>query len=272
MTSVPSYREQLHSQLKNRCARRPGYSLRAFARDLGYGPSQLSRVMNGKQHLSPASARLIAERLFDSQMDQEAFVARVEHESSPKDAVRVSARKRLETLEPEIQENDTVLLEQDAFVVISEWYHLPILDLMTLHDRPATPAAVAAFLGISKAEAGQAIERLIRLKLLKHENGRYAKTHGKLLVPSGGPNGGVRKFHRSMIEKGLRAIEGQSVERRYLSARTVAFAPKDLPKFKAAVDEFMRKLSELTHASRPKTKLYQVTTQMFDLDNREPVE
>jgi hypothetical protein len=40
-----SYRRTLHEELETRSARNPGYSLRAFARDLGIRHSRLSEVL-----------------------------------------------------------------------------------------------------------------------------------------------------------------------------------------------------------------------------------
>jgi uncharacterized protein (TIGR02147 family) len=259
--SVP-YRQQLQQKLAERCQRKPGYSLRAFARDLGYGAPQLSRVLNGKQHLSLPNAELLANRLFESETERAGFIAQVAYESTSKPTLKAAA---LEKLNRALTDGETHLVQQDAFTIISEWYHFPLLDLMTLHLAPQTPAAIGRYLGISAIEAKLAIERLIRVGLLKQEGKRLLKTHGKLTVPSGGPRAGIRRFHRSMIEKARDAIESQTVEERYLSARTIGLAPKDLPKLRAAVDDFMEKVAAISAASKPKSRIYQVNTQLFDL-------
>jgi uncharacterized protein (TIGR02147 family) len=266
MMNVSSYRQQLKSKLAERCARKPGYSLRAFARDLGYGPSQLSRVMNGKQHLSVATAQGVAERLFDSELDRDLFLARVEYEGATRESLKTAAFARLERLGSlQSDSEETLLLQEDAFHFISDWYHVPILSLMTLHLAPKTYTGISRYLGITHIEAKLAIERLMRLGMIKIEGDRWVKVHAKLMVPSGAPSQSIRKFHRKMIEKALEAIEGQSIEQRTLMGRTITLAPKDLPKFRAMIDDFSSKLGELSANSKPRSKVYQVNVQMFDL-------
>ena len=107
---------------------------------------------------------------------------------------------------------------------------------------------------------------MVSLKLLRKEGAGWVHTHARLCVPTGKASGAVRKFHRSMIEKALQAIEGQDVERRHISGRTLGIAPKDFPKFRALVDDFLARASVLAAESKHRTKLYQFNVQMFDLD------
>jgi uncharacterized protein (TIGR02147 family) len=264
--SLPSYRSQLQDRFDQRKAARPAYSLRAFARDLGYGAPQLSRVINGKQHLSLATARSIADRLFDSEREREYFVAQVEFEAAQNEKAREAAQVKLERIQDREFGQETVMLAPEDFLVISDWYHVPILYLTGLQGAPATIAGIAKYLGIGKAETGQAVERMERLKLLRKEGAGWVHTHARLCVPSGKASGAVRKYHKSMIEKALSSVEGQDVERRYLSARTIGIAPKDLPKFRALVDDFLARASVLATENDHRTKLYQFNVQMFDLD------
>lgn len=263
---LPTYREQIQSRFEARKAKRPAYSMRAFARDLAYGAPQLSRVMSGKQHLSLANARTIADRLFESERERELFVAQVELDSANNERSRESAKLKLDRVRGREYGDETVVLPFEDFQVISDWYHLPILYMVSLKGAPTTHAGVAKYLGIGKAEAHDAVERLVRLDLIRtKKEGGWESTHKRLHVPSGKGHGAARKFHRSMIEKALQAIEGQEVERRYLSACTVNIAPKDLPKFRALVDDFLNRTTVLASESENRSSLYQINVQMFDL-------
>lgn len=59
----PSYQRWLVDELLERKTRNAGYSIRAFARDLGVNKSSLADVLAGKQHLSARSAQKVAEVL-----------------------------------------------------------------------------------------------------------------------------------------------------------------------------------------------------------------
>jgi uncharacterized protein (TIGR02147 family) len=268
-SSQLSYREQLKTRFDERKAKRPAYSMRAFARDLGYGAPQLSRVLGGKQHLSLANARTVADRVFESDRARELFVAQVELESAPSDRAREAAQAKLSRIRDREFGDETVVLQPEDFVIISEWYHLPILYLIPLRGAPTTTAGIAKYLGIGKAEASQAVERLERLGLIcksRKAEGGWETTHVRLQVPTDKLNAGIRKYQRSMIEKGLRAVDGQAPERRHLQASTIGIAPKDLPKYRALIDDFVGRVSALGLESRCFTKLYQINVQMFDLE------
>jgi uncharacterized protein (TIGR02147 family) len=264
----PSYREQIQSSFERRKAKRPAYSMRAFARDLDYGAPQLSRVMSGKQHLSLANARNIADRLFDSERERELFVAQVELESAATDRGRESAQVKMERLKSREFGDETVILQPEDFQVISDWYHLPILYMVSLRGAPTTASGIAKYLGIGKAEAHEAVERLERLGLIRKRatgEGGWETTHARLHVPTAKVSGAIRKFHRSMIEKALRLVDGVDNEQRYLSGRTITLAPKDLPKFHALIDDFLARASVLCAEGEHESKLYQINVQMFDL-------
>ncbi len=140
-------------------------------------------------------------------------------------------------------------------------YPRPVIEI-----RKVSTADGAVLAEVMAIQAELAIERLMRMGMLKRESDRWHKVHSNVVVPSGAPKTGVRKFHRSMICKALEAIEGQDIDRRYLSAYTIALAPKDLPKLKTSIDDFLKKVSELSARSRPKSRLYQMNVQLFDLE------
>ena len=56
-------REILSDALNERISINPGYSLRAFARDLGISPQLLSNVINGKRGMSADLATRIAGKI-----------------------------------------------------------------------------------------------------------------------------------------------------------------------------------------------------------------
>src|SRR5262245_40700147 len=53
----------LQQELARRCAKNPGYSLRAFSRALGLSPTVLSLVLSGKRPLSKKAVAKVVEVL-----------------------------------------------------------------------------------------------------------------------------------------------------------------------------------------------------------------
>lgn len=258
------YRDWIKNKLAERCSRNESYSLRAFARDLGFEVSQLSRVLNGKQQLSNASSRLVAEKLFEQPLDREIFLLLVEFETTKRPALRELALKKLEELQTQKTE---VPLQVEAFRVISEWYHVAILDLTWVKPTRSTPAQFAQALGITELEARLALERLEKLGLIERKGKRWVKTQARLTLPSGPSSQSVRKFHQQMIGKSLESVEGQSADRRYLRADTLSVRSQDLPKIRELIDEFSKSIRQFAHSPGDKDELYQFNMQLFSLIN-----
>ncbi len=257
------YRNTLRNKLTSALERNKRYSLRAFARDLDIDVGQLSRVLNGKENLSVESAQLVAGKLFATKKQQQAFVYMVELATAKKTETKTRILEALKGLDTR---NSTVVLLLDQFKLISEWYHIAILDLSSIVGQAITPRAVSRTLGISQTEAKLALERLMRLGLLTESEGRLQKTSRSLQVPeSRERDENVRRFHMQMIQKAYESVEGQDTARRYLIGKTLAIAEKDLTKVKALADQFFKKVAVLVQESDTPDRLYQLNVQLFDL-------
>ena len=61
---------------------------------------------------------------------------------------------------------------QDEFALISDWYHFAILGLAEIKSSKASPLWIAKRLGITHDEAKEAVDRLLRLRIIEVENGK----------------------------------------------------------------------------------------------------
>lgn len=260
-----SYQDILRNELARRCAENSNYSLRAFAKHLDVEPAQLSRVLNGKQNISPAMAQLIAEKLFKRGRDKDQFISLVELAVARNDRAKELALAKVRKLSPA---EPALQLQLDTFTIISEWYHFAILDLVGLHDFISTSEKIAAYLGITEIEAKLAIDRLMKLCLLENRDGRLVKTQAKIATTNGVPSSGLRKFHKQMILKAVDAIDSQSIDQRYLRTKTMSISRSELPKFIKLIEDFLDNVSKLVasaEAPQQKDALYQLNVQLFDL-------
>ena len=104
------YRVALANELTARTARNARYSLRSFARDLGVSVTALSDVLSGKRHFAVKNAYRVIEKLGWSPLQSEAFLQNIVAGVPPK------------------QTREEILLNDDLFRVISDWYYLVILN------------------------------------------------------------------------------------------------------------------------------------------------
>jgi uncharacterized protein (TIGR02147 family) len=263
----------LRSRLEDRCRANPRYSLRAFARDLGLAPSRVSEILNRKQGLSEPSARIISQKLGFSIREADYFASLV----LASDARSRKHRQRaMEELRNFTNAQPVHTLDMEAFQVISDWYHFAILELVQMPKCRHEAVWIARKLGISRFEAESAIQRLLKLELLRVENGQFIPTHNEVTTSNGVPSEAIRRFSRQILSKASESIDLQTVDERDLSTLTVGIDPALMPKFKEMIRKFRREFNALAVESAAKQKtrpseVYSLAVQFFRLSSKEVI-
>lgn len=161
MTTPVTYQDVLRDELDYRRSRNAGYSLRAFARDLGMAPSSLNEVLGGSKGVSLARARKVARRMGLRDDLRELFVlsARAQHARAAVD--REAAAKELEALgqreRPAIPMTETVV----------GWVTEAVLKLSEQRGADMRPASLASRLRVPAARVRFALRYLGRLGFLR---------------------------------------------------------------------------------------------------------
>jgi transcriptional regulator with XRE-family HTH domain len=254
--AVESIREILQRTLTERQGRHAAYSLRALARDLGVSHTYLSLVLSGKRRVPPARMLALCQCLGLDRVTTSRLVA---------EAVSLPKRPSRE-LSPRF-----VRMEIDRYKILSEWYHLAILDLTLVRGFQSDSRWVAGRLGITPRVAQAAVNRLLRLGLLRVECGRWMKTHVTIAFPRHAPSRPVRHFHQQMIAKSLEALQSNrpgDFEARDITGTTIPVDPSRLPAARHRIERFRRRL--LAFLSQGEcTRLYQLNVQLFPLTYEE---
>ena len=211
------------SKIKNQA-----YSIRAFAKKLGVSSGTLSQVLAGKRILAKKSVTSILNRLGASPLVQSKILKEPKTNSNPL----------------------ATLLAADQHFVLSEWYYLAILSLVRTKNFQPTPEHISARLGISKAVAKQAIERLERLNLLKRENGKLIRTQHAFKSSDGTSNGAIRKAHVDTIELAKKSMNEHPFDSADFSFITFSFHSDHLIEAKNKIREFQSEfLEQFSNAS-----------------------
>lgn len=256
------YRDFLSQEFSQRCKRNESYSLRAFARDLDFSIGSLSKVLLGKQGLSLQKAKQIALKLQLSDLEKEFFCNLVESRHA-----RAKAKRDLAIQKLGEETNQVADLSLDYFRIISDWHHYAILELTTVKSFQSNPAWIGKRLGISEADAKEAVSRLMRLELLeKNKKGKWVKTNGFLATPSGVAHRSLKNHHTQLLKKAETALHEQSVEERDFSNITFAMNAKNLDWAKEELKKFRRKLTQRLAQQTEKDRIYQLSMQLFAID------
>ncbi len=272
-TQDPSYpsglqsRELLKQVLLEKLKKNPSYSLRAAARDLGVTHGYLSLIVAGKKRLSFQRAIQFSQFLKMDEMRTAGFLRAVALESIKNPTCRSFLENSL-TGEDGTQAGEFATLELDRFRILSEWYHIAILDLTLLKQFKPDANWVAAELGITVEQVTHAVSRLERLGLLDVSEGKWTKAKVKLAVPATYSDRAVRDFHGQMIDKArnaLQSAEPQDFAAREISSATFAIDPIHMEQAKYKIEKFKREMIEFM-GNGECTALYQMNVQLFPLN------
>jgi uncharacterized protein (TIGR02147 family) len=257
------YRTFLKNALHEKSKEREGYSLRAFAEKLHISNSYLSEVLNSKKAFSVDLAFKVALKLDLTDLETQYFCLLVQIDQEKDPSFREEFQKRLNDLNPKRKSHD---LSVDLFKTISEWYHLPILELTYLPGFKGTPEYVAKKLGISKPEAELALKRLLRLELIeKDAKGKWRKAHNYLLSESSVPNSAFKQYHKQFLTKALESIDNQSPQERISATDVIAVDSKYLPEVDRLSQEFSAAVMRISEKSKIKDSVYALSVHFINL-------
>ena len=235
----------LKNDFINRRDKNASYSLRAFARDLGIGPTSLSDFFQGKRLLSPRNAKAVCERLMLSPIEQDRVLGQKE---KPKDG------------------NERIFIQEEKLRLISEWYYMAILNIAHTENNNSQVDHISARLGVGTPEIEQALNDLENLGLIKRKDGKLIRTKNPIGTTQDIPSAAIKKMHRSLLTKALATLDATHVREREFGATVMAINPKKLPQAKALLHEFRDKLA-LCLEKGPRKKVYVFNFQLFNLES-----
>lgn len=243
------FRLFLQGELVRRCQSNGRYSLRAFARTLDIEPSALSKLLNGKRQLTPEMFARLTGRLALGHDDVRHFIRTDDPSQQPQMTF------------------DQISL--DSFQVVSDWYHMAIVELGRVRGFRGDPQWVARALGISSAEARDAIDRLIRLGLLAQTaKGTFCSTGKEVTtVDHQFTTAALKKMQRQVLERAIQALEDTPVEKRDQSTMTMAVDTARLPAAKLKIREFRRSLCDFLEGSSKRSEVYHLSISLYPVTN-----
>ncbi len=260
--------EYLSSLLETKQKINPRFSLRAWARQMGFAsPAVLSMILNQKRKLHPKQAIRIKNTLGFSEEESRYFDFLILYANAPSLGEKEFYENVLKTLRPD---NQLSSLDLDHFKLISDWYHIAILEMVRLSDFKEDPQWIGQRLmgEISKTKIKDAIQRLLRLNLLtKDASGKLVRTQQRIATPTDIPDEGIKRFHAQRIENALVALKDDFMDERDITAQTVISSKLKIKEAKKMIQTFRRRLSSFLE-SGPKEEVVQLNVQLFKLTNK----
>lgn len=247
LLNTHSYRSFLTEELSRRIKANPRYSQRAFARDLGLSPGELSEILSEKRMLSHKAARKIAQSL-------NLNPAETNH-------LHLLVESRVANTPSHLPPREMSL---DMFHLISDWYCMAILNLADVEGFSWAPKWISEKLGISSTEARVAIDRLKRVGLVQEVKGRLQMNKEHLFTPNGIPSEAIRNYHRQILQLAGQALDLQAPQDREISGIGLALDERHIPAIKKEISEFLDHVVS-KYSRGKKTVVYQLEAAFFRL-------
>ena len=204
--------------------------------------------MSGKRPISAGAAKIISARLG----------------LSPDQSRRLAAREtsRRQTDRPHLK------IDMELFQLISDWVRYAILSLVDLDDEEISPKRVASRLGVAEMRAKMCLERLLALKLIAREGGRYRPTGLPIHVGNSISTAAARTFQTQLLEKAIESLENDPFETRDGSSMTMAIDPKQIPFARERIRQFRRELTEELEAMGKPSEVYNLVVHLYPVTKR----
>lgn len=263
--------EYLNFELKERQRLDPRFSIREWARQLGYSnPSYLSEVLRRRRKLTVDLGAKLAVNLGLEGKSHRYFELTVLLQKALNDREKQFYSNLLRAMRPQnLQSINRISLE--SFNLVSDWYHWAILEMTNLADFSSEEKAIAERLAtdLEPRNVRAAIERLIRTKFLVRDaagNLHRANQKTNLLDPKMAALA-AREYQRQMAKQALESLDTQAPAEIDFQGSTLAFRAEDMQKATAILRETHKKLLELG-ADRNGDEVYQLNTQFFRLTRK----
>jgi uncharacterized protein (TIGR02147 family) len=261
------FRDILKSALERRRSRNPGYSQRAFARDLGVRPNRLCEILHGKQGLSGRWAVRIADKLGLDDRQKDHFRTLVEIKHARSKTARLAARKKLKQIHRDDRYHRLLL---NDFETLAEWHSLALIELLKTNADPTDVAQLGARLGLSQASCLELLARLAKTGLVKEEAGKWTVASPDNMLPGKIPSEKVKRFHSSLLQKAEQAIWNQTLTEREFSTLIVAIDRAKIRQAKERMQKFLKKFDEDFGVASGATDVYCLGVQLFRLSEEPP--
>jgi uncharacterized protein (TIGR02147 family) len=260
------YRAYLREVFSERIQRNKAYSLRAFSNQIGIYPSHLSDIFLNKKHLSFQSGLKVSQKLGLDSDEVEYFCLLIQYATAKDQQVKDATVQRMSLIN---QFRPVENLSLDAFRMIADWYHIPILVMAELPSSQFTAKKISRRLGIKPIEVQTAIDRLLRLQLLsKSPDGSYKKTFTDGVFKSQHANVGLRHFHKAMLERAIEALEKQTNDEKLVGSETIIFDLDQMEEFKKMTEKYFTKAVNLGRSGKKRREVYHLGVQFFRLTER----
>ncbi|MCB9546810.1 MAG: TIGR02147 family protein [Myxococcales bacterium] len=242
----------------------PRFSYRWFARRAGFSaPNYLKLVAEGDRSLALASVDRFAKGLGLDAREHAAFERLVRLDHAATDAERMALGEELRAARAATPVHR---LAADAYDLYARWWTVVIRELCALAPVGADAGWFARMVrpALRPTQARAALDRLLRLGLVREVAGRLRPSDTKVSTGGEVVSLAVRGYHRAMLGEAANALDQIPRDVRHVSSLTVPLTARQYAEVTRRVAEFRRTLLEgLDEDTAEARRIYQVELCVF---------
>lgn len=269
ITSFSEPNEFLQAVINHRKMSNPKFSIRKWARELGYSsPGYFINVVNGTRRLTSDHVSRVSRNLCLGKKDQQTFLYMVNLKNSKSDVEKKLYTEQISRLKKKTKIDG---LSLDKFNLIKDWYNLAILEMVSLKNFKPEGKYIShkLFHRIGRQTAEMVINRLIRLKLVKYDHKqKLIRSDNQLYIGKEVPSEAIKEHHLQFMDLATYALKNSPVTERDFSGSTISVKSEDIPKLKKIISRFHKELHSIA-CYEDADVVYRANVQLFPITNKE---
>jgi uncharacterized protein (TIGR02147 family) len=257
------YPEYLKAYFDARKREDPSFSHRYLSKRLGLSsPNFIMMLMQGKRKLSRTLTTKISREFKHTSKEAEYFECMVGFSRAATPREKDKYFSRMTELR---KRNNVRKLEDFQYEFYSNWYNLPIRELVTYPEFKGNYNWLAkrVFPAITPGQAKRSVELLFKLKLIKKNGNIFVRSTPLLSTGPEVSSFAVANFHRTMARLGAASIDSVQKDERDITACTINISLKGYEKIKETIAECRSKILSLAEDDIPADRVYQMNFHMF---------
>ncbi len=266
--SYKDYRDFLTDKIKERKERKLNASFRWLASKAGFtSPNFIHLVISKKRHLSGDSIEKMA-ALFELTKPEAKYFRSL-----------ISFNKAKTPSEKEHYANEIISqtafknefpLSRDQFEYYSQWYHIPIREMLTLANQSYSAQDISNIITptVSTDDVSNALTLLGRLGLVKKNDLRFEVHEQSIQTGENVSNYGVIAYHKKMMQLGAESLDRFPSQQREVSSVTIGLSENNFKKVKQMIVDFRSQLMQISESDQDRDEIYQFNFQVFPLSRR----
>lgn len=260
--SHTNYREILLKELNLRTQRRPGYSLRAFARDLGIRASTLSDILKKRNGMSLKMAMMIAEKLKWSEEQTLFFGDLVSSEHARSRVEKKAALERLSKYKPNDMFSNVGV---ETLGLYQKWHYAVVLQYIQLKRGYWDAAQASETLNLHVEECTEALNFLIKEKIIEPDGKQFRLRKSYLRANSQQPSAVIRNFHKQILNLAIQAIDEQGISQRKSNSTVFTVRTDQIEDARADIEKFHNYFFKKYETTQTCDAIYGLTLHFFRL-------